>query len=159
MAPQRATERDPLLGNESASEQGGPEAKVQSTGVVSPFRRLVLCALLSWLAFVFTQTPLLYAIHELSCEDYYRAKANAPTALDVDRCSNHRAIEAMSARAISLMITFTTIGGMLNLFTAQWLIRKRGIRFSMFFQTAFPCLRNLCQTFAGAWPCWRLLHN
>lgn len=48
------------------------------------------------------------------------------------------------------MVTLTTISGTLNLFSTGWLQRRYGPRLAMVVQTAVPCIRNLCQRWAGA---------
>lgn len=44
-----------------------------------------------------------------------------------------------------LVVTLTTVSGVLNLLTTGWLMRNYGVRAALINQTAWPCLRNLCQ--------------
>ncbi|ORY86053.1 hypothetical protein BCR35DRAFT_302705 [Leucosporidium creatinivorum] len=129
-----ASESTPLLANKATEP---PAAIARSSGLFPPFRRLLLVSLLLSVAFVSTATPLLYQMKVMServCEEW-------------EACSARQASK-LAAQNISLMVTLTTLSGILNLFSTGWLMRRYGPRFAMVMQTLVPCLRNVAQTCA-----------
>ncbi|SCV72985.1 BQ2448_6910 [Microbotryum intermedium] len=154
MSSPRATERTPLLSTPEPDNTDGssrptptttPNAIVSSSSLLSPFRRLLLAALLQALSFVATATPIIFAFRIMSCEIYY--ERNPPYQGTGDRCAR-KEIDSTTASAISLMVTLTTFSGLLNLFTTSWIIRRRGVKLAMTLQTLVPCVRNVCQIYA-----------
>lgn len=87
-----ASESTPLLANKATQ----PTAIAGSTGLFSPFRRLILTSLLLSVAFVSTATPLLYQMKVMS----RRVCDGDCTPREVDRAT---------ATNISLMVTLTTL--------------------------------------------------
>ncbi|KAI5480150.1 hypothetical protein MNV49_001811 [Pseudohyphozyma bogoriensis] len=148
-AEAEATESTPLLSTPLAAE--GAPASATTTGVLSPFNRV--CAIVFFLAVAFTvtATPLIYAFRTITCEILYDEGRLPPYEGKGDRCSR-KEVEAETAVAISLMVTLTTISGVLNLLTTGMLNKKFGPKLAMISQVFWPCLRNLCQIFASTSP-------
>lgn len=90
----------------------------------------------------------IYAFRTITCDYLYEDGTLPPYTGDDDRCAT-REIESQTAADISLMVTFTTASGVLNLITTGWYMRRWGVRTALVMQTLWPCLRNVCQTFAG----------
>ncbi len=101
----------------------------------------------------------------MTCEEYY--KTHPEPSGPGDRCAI-REIEASTASSLSLsgwpkwnlcrpqltrrsdtlrsaVVTGSTVSGVLNLLTTGYIMRRWGIRAALITQTAWPCLRNMCQ--------------
>ncbi|KAJ9610986.1 hypothetical protein H2204_015292 [Knufia peltigerae] len=128
-----------------------------------------LCAFLTSLSFGVTQVPLLYVFRLMTCDAYYKDRSAPPPSSvpasgpsshilpmlaytfdnsgkdKPDRCSIH-AIESSTALSVSLLGASTTIFGLLNLFLTGSLIKRIGVKRTLFIQVLFPALRLLVQT-------------
>ncbi|GME25432.1 Major facilitator superfamily [Neofusicoccum parvum] len=132
------SETTPLL---AGSQQPQPQpAEKQSKWVVA---RILMCGFIVSMSLSFTQVPMLYAFRLMTCDEYYKTHDHPPPGHD--RCAVH-AIEAETARQVTLVGTSTTIVGVLNLLLTGWVIKKFGPRFAMTQQTFWPCIRLCCQT-------------
>ncbi|BGP19974.1 hypothetical protein JCM10213_006751 [Rhodosporidiobolus nylandii] len=116
----------------------------------SPYNRLLLTTALLSAAFTLTATQILYSCKVMICEEYWRDDGHG-WAGEGDRCRLPE-IEARTAVEISRMVTLTTLAGILNLLTTGYVTKRAGVRRAMLFQTAWPCVRNLVQT-------WGVLHG
>ncbi|GAA5905506.1 hypothetical protein JCM6882_004771 [Rhodosporidiobolus microsporus] len=144
MAPQRrsstASEQTPLLSKPVDTPTSRPS-------FFSPYSRLLLTTLLLSTAFTLTASTLLYAFRTI-LEDVCNGE-----------CSEEE-LEARTAREIAFMVSLTTFSGILNLITTGWVSKRFGVRQALIWQTAWPVLRVLCQTWAilnGGMPAIRVL--
>ncbi|CAK5269071.1 unnamed protein product [Mycena citricolor] len=133
-------ERRPLL----------PKPQVDSShlrkrGAFSPYRRVLLATFLLSTTFAFTATPLTYGYRLFNCEEYY--KTHPPYEGDGDACAVP-AIEARTAKDITVMLCLATLSGTINLIFTTWQINHWGLRKAIVQQTFWPALRNLCQIYA-----------
>ncbi|WVW78540.1 hypothetical protein I302_100495 [Kwoniella bestiolae CBS 10118] len=109
-----------------------------------PVRRVFFTSLLLSMTFAFTQTSLIYAFRVMTCDEYYKTHDWSGSG---DRCSVP-AVEGRSAREIAIMSTTTTTSTIANLFISGWFINHFGVKATMFQQTFWAALRNLCQMYA-----------
>lgn len=129
---------------------------------------LLLCALFTSLSFGVTQVPLLYVFRLMTCDAYYQDHPShlddslvnpsstlgspfahlsipaTPGPSSSDRCSIH-AIEASTALSISILGATTTVFGILNLFWTGYLIKRIGVKATLFLQVSFPAVRLFIQ--------------
>ncbi|KAJ7496344.1 hypothetical protein B0H11DRAFT_859582 [Mycena galericulata] len=135
-----ATEYTPLLtkvGNEHLKRKG----------FFSPYRRVLLATFLLSTTFAFTATPLFYAYRIFNCQEYYEDPAHPRYEGTGDACAI-TAIDTVTAKDITVMITLTTFSGTLNLIVTTWEIKNWGLRKAIINQTFWPALRNLTQIYA-----------
>ncbi|WWC59317.1 uncharacterized protein I303_101868 [Kwoniella dejecticola CBS 10117] len=114
-------------------------------GFFGPVPRVFFTSTLLSMTFAFTQTTLVYAFRVMTCEEYY--KTHTWDGQGKDRC-NVPYVEAKTARQIAIMSTVTVSAMIANLFLSGWSIKKFGVKATMFQQTFWAALRNLCQMYA-----------
>ncbi|RVX72245.1 hypothetical protein B0A52_04449 [Exophiala mesophila] len=159
---------------EVISDDSSSESEYDEPDVIAPkWPRstkylLLLCALFTSLAFGVTQVPLLYVFRLMTCDAYYQdhpsqrddSIVHPPTTLtsyfvhlsapaipgpsSSDRCSVH-AIEASTALSISILGATTTVFGLFNLFWTGYLIKRIGVKATLFIQVSFPAVRLFIQ--------------
>ena len=69
-----------------------------------PIRRVLFVSFLTSMTFAFTQTSLMYAFHDMTCDEFYQSHEWDGFG---DRCAS-RAIEAKTVRDIAIMASITT---------------------------------------------------
>ncbi|KAJ7441921.1 hypothetical protein B0H11DRAFT_2095176 [Mycena galericulata] len=116
-------------------------------GFLSPYRRVLLATFLLSTTFAFTATPLFYAYRIFNCQEYYEDPAHPRYEGTGDACAI-TAIDTVTAKDITVMITLTTFSGTLNLIVTTWEIKNWGLRKAIINQTFWPALRNLTQIYA-----------
>lgn len=124
-------ESTPLLSETApnVSNSTNAETIIDSTPFFSPFRRLLTVALILSISFVLTATTLLYSFNMFACEEFYSSNGFEFNRQDGSERCKRPEVEASAASAISIMVTATTISGVLNLLTTSHLIRTRGVKF------------------------------
>lgn len=130
-----------------------PNTKSTSNSIFSPFRRLLLTTLVLSISFVLTATTLLYSFKIFACDEYYQNHpSNTYTSLNRgllnggvggDKNCNIPEIDSITARDISIMVSATTLSGILNLITTSYLIRTKGVKFGKFSNLAASILNRL----------------
>ncbi|WWC67886.1 uncharacterized protein I206_101804 [Kwoniella pini CBS 10737] len=114
-------------------------------GFFGPVPRVFFTSTLLSMTFAFTQTTLIYAFRVMTCEEYH--KTHTWNGNGKDKC-NIPYVEAKTARQIAIMSTVTVSAMIANLFLSGWSIKKFGVKATMFQQTFWAALRNLCQMYA-----------
>lgn len=135
-APNEAT---PLLGGDSP-----PLDKPRQWPRPKPIHLVLLCGFLVSLSFSVTQVPIIYVFRLMTCEAYYQHHAETNPGNGRDRCSLP-AIEAGTARAVSLLGVTTTFFGVINLFITRWTIKRIGVKAALALQVLTPAVRLLVQ--------------
>ncbi|KAK6996691.1 hypothetical protein R3P38DRAFT_3070040 [Favolaschia claudopus] len=138
MALSSNREDTPLLGHESTPKR---------RQLFNPYRRVLFATFLLATTFWFTFTPIIYAFRVFSCQEYYADPAHPPYTGVGDACAIP-AIDASSAKDISIMMVLGTLSGGANLLLTTWQIRHWGLRAAIVQQTFWPALRNLTQIYA-----------
>jgi len=145
------------------------QTKALQKSFFTPLRRMLLVVFSLSFTFGLTNTPMLYAYRVLTCQEYYRH--NKPYHGKGDQCAIPE-VDVRTAQAVSvseysirhgcsverklnlfethLVVTLTTIGGVLNLLTTGWLQRNYGVKATMIHQSIWPLLRNAGQIL-GIW--------
>lgn len=80
----------------------------------------------------------------MTCEAYYTNHPEPGSGSHHDRC-DVPAIEAGTARSVSLLGFSTTLFGVLNLFVTAWTIKKFGIKTALLISVFWPAIRLLVQ--------------
>ncbi|CAD6580355.1 MAG: hypothetical protein TREMPRED_002714 [Tremellales sp. Tagirdzhanova-0007] len=109
-----------------------------------PIRRVFFVSFFISMTFAFTQTSLLYAFHDMTCDEYYRSHTWNGIG---DRCSSGP-IDAETAKDIALMASVTTGSSIVNLFVTGMCIKRFGVKTAMFQQTVWASMRNVTQIIA-----------
>ncbi|KAI6771487.1 hypothetical protein HG531_009112 [Fusarium graminearum] len=104
--------------------------------------RILLAGFLITLAFSFTQVPLFYVFHLMSCDSFY--DSHPPYDGPGDRCSRDE-IASMTATQFSILGMSTTFCGTLNLFLAGWIAKRFGPRAALLMQIFIPAIRVVTQ--------------
>ena len=139
MAVDDTAETTPLL------SKGGGESAPRSIKIsfFKPIHRILLCGFLVSLSFGVTQVPLIYVFRLMTCEAYYETHPGSPYH-GVDRCSVP-AIEAGTARAVSLLGCSTTFFGVANLVITGQGIKRYGVKAALALQVFWPAARLAVQ--------------
>lgn len=85
----------------------------------------------------------------MTCEAYYDKHPSPPPGTVKDRCSLP-AIEAGTAKAVSLLGAGTTLFGLINLFITGWLIKRIGVKAALLIQVFWPAIRLVVQNIGVA---------
>ncbi|KAF4341680.1 major facilitator superfamily transporter [Fusarium beomiforme] len=104
--------------------------------------RILLAGFLITLSFSFTQVPLFYVFHLMTCDSFY--ETHPPYDGPGDRCSRDE-IAAGTATQYSILGMSTTFCGTLNLFVAGWTSKRFGPRAALLFQIFLPAIRVVTQ--------------
>ncbi|RFN48028.1 major facilitator superfamily transporter [Fusarium flagelliforme] len=104
--------------------------------------RILLAGFLITLAFSFTQVPLFYVFHLMTCDTFY--DSHPPYDGPGDRCSRDE-IAAGTATQFSILGMSTTFCGTMNLFLAGWTAKKFGPRAALLVQIFIPAIRVVTQ--------------
>ncbi|KAG7406501.1 major facilitator superfamily domain-containing protein [Fusarium sp. MPI-SDFR-AT-0072] len=104
--------------------------------------RILLAGFLITLSFSFTQVPLFYVFHLMTCDSFY--ETHPPYDGPGDRCSRDE-IAAGTATQYSILGMSTTFCGTLNLFVAGWTSKKFGPRAALLCQILIPAARVVTQ--------------
>ncbi|KAM5372995.1 hypothetical protein ACJZ2D_007206 [Fusarium nematophilum] len=104
--------------------------------------RILLAGFLITLSFSFTQVPLFYVFHVMTCESFY--DTHPPYEGPGDKCSRDE-IAAGTATQYSILGMSTTFCGTLNLFVAGWAVKKVGPRAALLCQIFVPAIRVATQ--------------
>ncbi|KAF4959285.1 hypothetical protein FSARC_10802 [Fusarium sarcochroum] len=104
--------------------------------------RILLAGFLITLSFSFTQVPLFYVFHLMTCDSFY--DTHPPYEGPGDRCSRDE-IAAGTAMQYSILGMSTTFCGTLNLFVAGWTSKKFGPRAALLVQIFIPAIRVVTQ--------------
>ena len=115
----------------------------RSTSCIKPVYLVLLCGFLVSLSFGTTQVPLIYAFRDMTCEAYYQSHAEPPPGSK--RCSVP-AVDAGTARAVSLLGVSTTFFGVANLFITGWGIKRFGVKATLALQAFWPAARLMVQS-------------
>ena len=150
-------ERTPLLPGEAKRTQhteNGLEhvisrESVARRNVKSVVARILVCAFMVSLSFGVTQVPLIYVFRVMTCEAYYESHPSPAPGTGKDRCSLP-AIEAGTAKAVSLLGAGTTLFGLINLFITGYLIKRIGVKATLLIQVFWPAVRLLVQNIGVA---------
>jgi hypothetical protein len=141
MAPP-PSEATPLL---QRQPQPPPSDKPHRWPRPRPIDLLLLCGFLVSLSFSVTQVPIIYVFRLMTCEAYYQQHASdLPPFRGRDRCALP-AIEAGTARAVSLLGMTTTFFGVINLFITRWTIKRIGVKGALALQVLTPAVRLVIQ--------------
>ena len=152
------TERTPLLPEAKKTGNGNSESEhvIEDESCVvknvkSVVYRILVCAFMVSLSFGVTQVPLIYVFRVMTCEAYYEDPNHAapPPGTARDRCSLP-AIEAGTAKAVSLLGAGTTLFGLINLFITGYLIKRIGVKATLLIQVFWPAVRLLVQNIGVA---------
>ncbi|KAJ4172097.1 hypothetical protein NW754_007695 [Fusarium falciforme] len=104
--------------------------------------RILLAGFLITLSFSFTQVPLFYVFHLMTCDTFY--DSHPPYEGPGDRCSRDE-IAAGTATQFSILGMSTTFCGTLNLFVAGWTVKKFGPKAALLAQIFIPAIRVVTQ--------------
>ncbi|KAF5023277.1 hypothetical protein F66182_4658 [Fusarium sp. NRRL 66182] len=104
--------------------------------------RILLAGFLITLSFSFTQVPLFYVFHLMTCDTFY--DSHPPYHGPGDRCGRDE-IAAGTATQFSILGMSTTFCGTLNLFVAGWTCKKFGPRAALLVQIVIPAIRVVTQ--------------
>ncbi|KAJ3547594.1 hypothetical protein NM208_g1441 [Fusarium decemcellulare] len=104
--------------------------------------RILLAGFLITLSFSFTQVPLFYVFHLMTCETFY--DSHPPYQGTGDKCSRDE-IAAGTATQFSILGMSTTFCGTLNLFVAGWMVKRFGPRAALLAQIFIPAIRVATQ--------------
>jgi hypothetical protein len=104
--------------------------------------RILLAGFLITLAFSFTQVPLFYVFHLMTCDSFY--DSHPPYHGSGDRCSRDE-IASITATQFSILGMSTTFCGTLNLFLAGWIAKRFGPRVALLMQIFIPAIRVVTQ--------------
>ncbi|KAG5657813.1 hypothetical protein KAF25_007846 [Fusarium avenaceum] len=132
-------ETTPLLSNKG---EGKSSVKSWLQRVFNVENRILLAGFLVTLAFSFTQVPLFYVFHLMTCDSYY--DTHPPYEGPGDRCSRDE-IAAGTATQFSILGMSTTFCGTLNLFVTGWTSKKFGPRAALLVQIFIPAIRVVTQ--------------
>ncbi|KAF5560220.1 major facilitator superfamily transporter [Fusarium napiforme] len=132
-------ETTPLL-----PQKGEGKGRVRNwlSRVFSVENRILLAGFLITLSFSFTQVPLFYVFHLMTCDSFY--ESHPPYDGPGDRCSRDE-IAAGTATQYSILGMSTTFCGTLNLFVAGWTSKKFGPRAALLCQILIPAARVVTQ--------------
>ncbi|KAJ7714805.1 major facilitator superfamily domain-containing protein [Mycena metata] len=133
-----STEETPLL---------APKSVELKRNGISPYHRVLFAAFLLAFTCSFPWTTIVFLYRTFNCEEYYKDPTHPRYTGPGDACAVG-AIEAVTARDISLMGVIGTISGTLNLFFTAWQIRHWGVRAALVQQSIWPTFRNACQMHA-----------
>lgn len=131
-----ASESTPLLGHQSPPTE-------KKLPWLRDIHLVLLCGFLASLSFGVTQVPIVYVFRLMTCDAYY--EHHPVPNKGHDRCSIP-AIEAGTARALSLIGMTTTFFGLINLFITRWTIKRLGVKTALALQVLTPAVRLVLQT-------------
>lgn len=109
-----------------------------------PIHLVLLCGFLVSLSFSVTQVPIVYVFRLMTCDAYYQHHPEPDLGAGRDRCSVP-AIEAGTARAVSLLGVTTTFFGVINLVITGWTIKRMGVKAALALQVLTPAARVMVQ--------------
>ncbi|GKU20016.1 unnamed protein product [Fusarium langsethiae] len=130
-------ETTPLLPNKGEEKKSNWLRKVCHVE-----NRILLAGFLITLAFSFTQVPLFYVFHLMTCDSFY--DSHPPYNGPGDRCSRDE-IASGTATQFSILGMSTTFCGTLNLFLAGWTAKRFGPRVALLMQIFIPAIRVVTQ--------------
>lgn len=139
MTTSETTPLIPRLGGEPKSKGKLGQC---AENIVSVENRVLFTGFLVTLSFSFTQVPLFYVFHLMTCEVYWEDKP--PFEGPGDRCSQD-AIASNTALQYSILGMSTTFCGTINLLLTGWMVKKLGPRAALMVQTVVPAIRVATQ--------------
>lgn len=136
------TETTPLLPRLDGDSKTPSKLGHWTRRLLSVENRILFTGFLVTLSFSFTQVPLFYVFHLMTCEEYW--KDRPPFEGSGDRCTQD-AIASNTALQYSILGMSTTFCGTLNLLLTGWTVKKLGPRAALMIQTIVPAIRVATQ--------------